>query len=236
MHLIHVGALWLMMVLPSYLAFSAAMALLGQPAEGTMPYIQAVLLGTAAGSLLFLPLVLLGAHMLFRHGLARGMGLTPRRWFVDTVRGVLALLAVYPICALLSSVGESLVPIRMQQSHPILLLLRGASVSVGWKLLAVGVACLLAPLVEEVLYRGFLQTALRRYFRSRWPAIFIASAIFALVHVDRETGAGLNTTLPLFALYVALGYNYERTGRLWASILIHVLFNAINVATAVWPA
>ena len=39
-------------------------------------------------------------------------------------------------------------------------------------------------------------------------------------------------TLPsLFALSIALGYNYERTGRLLPPLLIHALFNAVNLST-----
>jgi len=235
LHLMHVGGLWLMMALLSNLAFTPAMALLGEPAEGTMRHIQVVLLCSTAGKLLFLPPALILAHVVFRHGITRGMGLTPRRWFVDSVRGVLALLAVYPVCVGLGLLAAYLVPAPMQKLHPMLQLLQGPAVSAGWKWLVVATACLVAPVVEEVLYRGFLQTALRRYFRGRWPAILIASALFAAVHVNPQTGDHLGDALPLFALAVALGYNYERTGRLHASILIHVLFNTVGVITVLWP-
>ena len=76
----------------------------------------------------------------------------------------------------LSMTNNGWVPETLQTLHPILKMLRDPDLSAGWKCLAVAVACILAPLVEEVFYRGFLQTALRRCFRGRWPAILVASA------------------------------------------------------------
>ena len=80
----------------------------------------------------------------------------------------------------------------------------------GWKALDVFSAVVLAPVVEEIVFRGLLQSMLRNYFRGAWPAVLIASAIFAAMH-------GSPHWFPaLFALGVVLGYNYERTGRLFA--------------------
>jgi membrane protease YdiL (CAAX protease family) len=39
----------------------------------------------------------------------------------------------------------------------------------------------------------------------------------------------------LVILGIVLGYNYERSGRLWAPIMIHALFNALSIVT-VWRA
>jgi membrane protease YdiL (CAAX protease family) len=39
---------------------------------------------------------------------------------------------------------------------------------------------------------------------------------------------------PLFVLAVCFGYVYERTGKLWAPILMHALFNATSITLALF--
>ncbi len=89
---------------------------------------------------------------------------------------------------------------------------------------------ILAPIVEELLFRGFLQSYLRRYFNSL-PAICLSSACFAIFHFSREQGLGnlpILGSLFIFALF--LGFLYERQGSLRSPILLHGLFNALSIA------
>jgi membrane protease YdiL (CAAX protease family) len=82
-------------------------------------------------------------------------------------------------------------------------------------------AALVAPIAEEVLFRGFLFGALRR--RLGFAAAALGSALlFALVHpaVDR---------LPIAILAVGLAFAYEKTGSLAAPIACHVANNAMGV-------
>jgi membrane protease YdiL (CAAX protease family) len=80
-------------------------------------------------------------------------------------------------------------------------------------------ACLLAPLAEEILYRGVL-------FRSLWgrlgtlPAAVISSAIFALLHF--YDGYGL-ASVGIFGIACAM--LYAATGSLATCIGLHVLYN-----------
>lgn len=87
-----------------------------------------------------------------------------------------------------------------------------------------------APVVEECLYRGLVQTGVARATGSRWAAVVIASALFTAAHAGSVPAHGLPV---LFALSVAMGVLYERTGNLLAPITMHVLFNSANVAMAV---
>jgi uncharacterized protein len=84
-------------------------------------------------------------------------------------------------------------------------------------------AVVLAPLVEELLYRGLLLRALLRRMEPA-GAVFASAVVFALVHFVGDPG-----TLPflpaLTALGVVLGLVALRTGDLKASILIHAGFN-----------
>lgn len=80
------------------------------------------------------------------------------------------------------------------------------------------VAVVLAPLAEEVIYRGVLYGGLRGVL-GRGGALAVSSAVFAAIHPD------LSVTAPILALGAVLAFVYERTGTLAAPIALHVAFN-----------
>lgn len=80
--------------------------------------------------------------------------------------------------------------------------------------------CVLAPLVEEIMFRRMILNRLRR-FGDRF-AILASAALFALLH------GNLSQILYAFAIGVVLGYVVLRTGCLWQSILIHAMVNFIS--------
>jgi membrane protease YdiL (CAAX protease family) len=95
------------------------------------------------------------------------------------------------------------------------------------------VAGLLAPVCEELLFRGLLQRALRRRLTPVF-AIAITSAVFALAHPLLDWSLGTLSIVPaLFALAVVSGVAAERTGDLSVSILLHVGFNLVTVVGVV---
>jgi membrane protease YdiL (CAAX protease family) len=82
---------------------------------------------------------------------------------------------------------------------------------------------------EELLYRGVVQGRLREVL-SPVPAILIASAVFAFVHVMALTGgvgARLTTVAILFVPSLVFGAIYEYTGNLVVPALTHGLHNAV---------
>lgn len=76
-----------------------------------------------------------------------------------------------------------------------------------------------APLVEELLFRGFLQNAIAKYVPI-WAAILLSSLLFASVHLQPYAIPGL------MSLSIAFGYLYHRTGSLRMNILLHMANNA----------
>lgn len=88
----------------------------------------------------------------------------------------------------------------------------------------------LIPVVEETLFRGFLQTSLRG-FCSPGSSIAISSLIFALFHFSMSQGVNnINILGSLFFLSFFLGYLRERQGNCLAPIALHSTFNAISIA------
>lgn len=79
---------------------------------------------------------------------------------------------------------------------------------------------ILAPIAEELIFRGYLFGSLRDNI-SVLPAAIITSAIFGLVH--GQWNVGLDT----FVLSLALCYLREKTGSIWAGVLLHAIKNGL---------
>ena len=87
---------------------------------------------------------------------------------------------------------------------------------------------LLAPLVEEILFRGYLLGTLRLALPS-WPAQLLTAALFGLVH-------GWNYALPIAVLGLLFGWLRQRHDALAPAILAHAVHNALTFAvTILWP-
>lgn len=76
---------------------------------------------------------------------------------------------------------------------------------------------------EELFFRGFLFGGLRQTV-SLWPAALISGAVFGLLHL---TAGNLAVGLQLTVFGVILAWLYERTGVLWAPMILHAFNNAI---------
>lgn len=87
-------------------------------------------------------------------------------------------------------------------------------------LLAFGTLVVVAPIAEEVLFRGYLFGKLKKNIPV-WLAILITSAIFGLIHGSWNIG------VDTFALSVVLCLLRQMTGSIWSSILLHMLKNGI---------
>ena len=89
----------------------------------------------------------------------------------------------------------------------------------AWIVLLVVIVVACAPVVEELVYRAFIQHNLGVAYGAR-IAVFISSFWFAAVHLQLAEFPGL------FAFAVVLGICFARTKRLGLSIVTHVAFNA----------
>jgi uncharacterized protein len=88
------------------------------------------------------------------------------------------------------------------------------------------IAIATAPLVEEMIYRGLLYSALQRTI-GRLFAVIVVAGMFAGLHVwqyRQNIGASLSITL----LSVVLTVIRARTGRLLPCFMIHLVFNGIQ--------
>lgn len=88
--------------------------------------------------------------------------------------------------------------------------------------ITVGVITVLGPIVEELIFRGYLQTSLMKH-TSPMVSIVASGVVFGVVHYNLSM-------FPVLAFIgFALGYLYHKSGSLWPSIVFHILNNAIAV-------
>ncbi len=98
-----------------------------------------------------------------------------------------------------------------------------ASAELAPKLAMIFQAVVVAPLLEEFIFRGYLYPVFRRYFGAG-TGVVLNSVLFAGIH------AHLPNMAPLFVLAVCLTLAYEATGSLLVPVVMHALFNSFNIA------
>jgi membrane protease YdiL (CAAX protease family) len=113
---------------------------------------------------------------------------------------------------------------KMQPEEQLPVRVLRASMSWPGRITLGAAAILLAPLAEEILFRGILYPAIKQ---AGYPhlALWGTVLLFAAVHMNAVT------FLPLAVLALLLTALYERTNNLLAPIFAHALFNALNFVT-----
>lgn len=123
--------------------------------------------------------------------------------------GILSILVI--LLGLQLSAPDTLQQVLADEQPSLAVLLIGAVTSTT-----------LAPLSEEIVFRGWLLNGLRRRMPI-WPAIILSSLAFAAIHPSVSS-----ITTALFGVLAAI--TTIKTRNLWASILLHAL-NNLMIAT-----
>ena len=194
------------------------------------------------------------AHVHFARRL-KGFGLNIKTIVKDFFMGFVNLLAAWPLMMAAITMTVFVAKLisgqeyEMQQHQQLEMITEYPQLPL--RIMIVFVAVVIAPLLEEMLFRGFVQTTIRsildlrfsnfncrfeignrqpaignRQSTSAWPAIAVSSVFFAIMHANPGHWPAL------FVLGVCLGYSYEKSGSLFRPIFIHLFFNASSVAIA----
>lgn len=91
------------------------------------------------------------------------------------------------------------------------------------KLVLVADAVLLAPILEEMMYRGIFFGVMATRRRRFWIPALISGCYFALMHLHAEA------FLPLLLFSLCTSYAYWKSGRIVTPILMHLLYNVTSV-------
>lgn len=109
---------------------------------------------------------------------------------------------------------------RLEMQDLVTRMVRPRSAVEPWLISFLGVV--VAPFAEEAVFRGTLYPAVRRHLGARGAAV-VVSALFAAIH------ANWLALVPLFALALLLTWCYERTGSIFACVVVHALSNASSL-------
>ncbi len=102
----------------------------------------------------------------------------------------------------------------------------GSNEGAALLILSAGLTCVVAPMAEEFLFRGFIFTALRNWCGTL-PAAVITGLVFGGVHVGSAPALDL---VPLAALGFGLCLLYRYTGSLYPCMAAHALNNCVAFA------
>ena len=153
-------------------------------------------------------------------------GLRWPNWRTGIFFAIGSLLAAYPLIFLPVGITNLMgVPSEAQPVVEYLATAKGLSE----RLPMIFMAVVAAPVAEEVIFRGYLHGVLRKW-SGRWFSIVATSLLFSAMH------GHIPALVPLFIFAMTLALVYEKTGSLWASLIMHSLFNSVTVVIALqWP-
>ncbi|MFM2182218.1 MAG: hypothetical protein RJB61_512 [Actinomycetota bacterium] len=200
--------------------FATALLLAADSTEGTTPTLLALSAGIQWAALLAVTVYLVRRHGSGRIAADLGLRVRPLD-LLGIPAGVVAQLGLVPLVY---------VPLRAvwPETFDADEIERRArelweSASGSGAVLLVLVVVVGAPLVEEIVYRGLLQRSLAGRF-GRSAAWVLGAALFAGIHLQAVELPGLLVAGLVFGAGLLL------TGRLGASVLAHVAFNAAGLA------
>jgi len=175
--------------------------------------------------------LLLIAQFLSHHDIRwkDAFGFSSSNWGISIGLGVLAIIITFGFTQWLGKISDEalrwlsqLLQTKSIQPQPqeVVVQLQTA-MPLGYTMVYGVMAIILAPIAEEMLFRGILYPTLKQNGFRR-SALILSSVIFALTHLN------LMLIVPLTFLALVLALLYEFTGNLSAPITAHCLFNALD--------
>lgn len=191
------------------------------PATATLPWDEKILLGSANGTVNALTMLVTFAFILGMVALLVRLQGNPLRdvlalrafkfkHFLLTV-GLLLLLNVIisAISAWLEREPMAFMQVLASTAHPFWLL--------GLAIIVV------VPIYEEMMFRGFMWTALASSRLGVWGASIITSVVFAMIHAQY----GLVEWVGIFTLAMLFSYARAISGSLWLPVALHMINNGL---------
>lgn len=217
--------LWLFIFLLQALAVVALVSMVLTPFVESLPEPAAGMLKQLPGTILFHASTLaLIAWFLKKNSLswADAFGLRNGKAYRIVPIAVIAMMVVFPFNLTLMWISQqvmewwALEPVTQETVRIV------RETTAVWQRAILGsVAIVMAPLVEELLFRGLLYPSIKQ---AGYPglALFGTSLVFGAIH------GNMMTFLPLVFFAVVLAFLYEYTDNLLTPIITHASFNAAN--------
>jgi uncharacterized protein len=166
----------------------------------------------------FVAAAVIFAHVGGRAVRAWQFGLRPPR--LPWRRVALVIVGLLVAFIVFTAIWEAIINVESKEK---LLEQLGANEGTGLLLLSAALTCVMAPICEELLFRGFIFQSLRSW-RGTWPAAIITGLIFGGVHAGSAPAVDL---VPLAGLGFGLCLLYRYTDSLYPCIAAHSLNNSL---------
>lgn len=201
------------------------------PRPFTISFIVRLQLLSSLMSLLFLSAYLLGQDRQMLKRIWKDQEVVDTSFFSDVSLSLLTWVISFPLVVAIGALLDSLLYLGFKVTHyeqVAVHFLKQALEDPATLLMAFFSIVLAAPIIEEILFRGFFQNYLKNKVGTK-AAIVLSSIVFALFHISPTQGLGnisLIGCLFVFSLY--LGFLYERQRSLFATISLHAIFNLVS--------
>ena len=200
-------------------ASSIVMAIIAAVSGGAGSLAERMSSGPMSALSYALSMTLTIVGVLIYRKLRRGKG----KVFRLSMRGFNPLLILWGFVLVLIT-GIVIEPVLNLFPESFLDLLNQMGANGGWSVLMLAV---LAPVMEEVLFRGILLESVREKYSSG-RAIVVSALMFGVIHIIPQQ------VVNAFVIGLILGYIYVRTDSLWPVIIIHALNNAMAYVIMQW--
>jgi len=156
----------------------------------------------------------------------------------DIILGIVSWLIAFPIVSFISSILDiSILVVFKTYKLPDQLaidFIKSTASHPFYFTLAIFMIVIIAPILEEFLFRGVLQNFLKVYLK-RPVAILLTSVIFAFFHYSYAQKLSNITILgSLFVLACFLSFLYEKQNSLISPIFLHATFNAVSIINLIF--
>jgi len=142
---------------------------------------------------------------------------------IDIIWGVVAYLAMA-----LTSIGLNyLLPIPLESGFTLVIKYLTTNSHILTLFFLFIYICLLAPIIEEVVFRGYVWEIFEKKKVNKYLILIVTSILFAVVHLEFQM-------FPLLFLSgIIFGLVRMYTNRLGASIVVHMISNIIAIVSTV---
>jgi membrane protease YdiL (CAAX protease family) len=153
-------------------------------------------------------------------------GFTKLAFWRNLVAGGVLLLAAYPLIVVADLLSQQV--LGGSSSRQGIVELFNESQTLKQRVLIIILAVIIAPMVEEFVFRFYLYGVIKRY-AGRFAGVLTNSLLFAAVHAHIPSAA------PLFALGLCFTIAYEWSGSILVSMTMHALFNSFTLTALAFP-
>jgi membrane protease YdiL (CAAX protease family) len=136
--------------------------------------------------------------------------------------GIALLISALPLVFVVDLIASALLKVNTSTDAQEVIRIFENSSTVAQRIPIILLAVVIAPVAEELAFRGYLYGVMKRYFGAV-PALVVSGILFALVHLN------LPSFFPLLVLASVFALAYELSGSLLVPMTMHALFNSLSL-------